>query len=71
MNLCVLITQLQQLSFHAQPFLKNTYLYIWLHRVLIEACGIFIATCGIFVAACGIFSCGVRTLSCSMWDLVS
>ena len=37
-------------------FLKNIYLFIWLHWVLVEARGIFIATRGIF--------------SCSMRDLV-
>ena len=39
-------------------FLKNIYFYlfIWLHRVLVEACGIF--------------RCGIPTLSCRMWDLV-
>ena len=33
---------------------KKNYLFIWLCRVL--------------VAACGIFSCGMQTLSCGMWD---
>ena len=38
-------------------FFKNCfYSFIWLHWVL--------------VAACGIFSCGTQTLSCGMWDLV-
>ena len=38
--------------------LKNIYLFllIWLHRVL--------------VVACGIFRRGMRTLSCGMWDPV-
>ena len=26
------------------------YLFIWLHRVLVVALGIFVASCGIFVA---------------------
>ena len=36
------------------------YLFIWLHQVLVAACGIFLATCGIF-------NCGMWTL---MQDLV-
>ena len=40
-------------------FLKYlfVYLFIWLHRVLVEAHGIF-------AAACGIFHCGVQALRC-------
>ena len=37
-------------------FIFNIYLFIWLHWVL--------------VAACGIFSCSMWALSCSMRDLV-
>ena len=41
---------------HFFSFLKNIYLFfIWLHQVLVTACGIF-------VAACGIFSCGMQDL---------
>ena len=38
-------------------FFKNIYLFIWLHQVLIAACGIFSLHCSIqdfLVAACGI-----------------
>ena len=35
---------------------KKICLFIWLHQVLIEACGIFI--------------CGIPTLTCGMWNLV-
>ena len=51
-------------------FLKNIYLFIWLHRVLVVAHGIFIVGVGSLVVACGIFSCGMGTLSGSMWDLI-
>ena len=57
----------------SQPILKKfylfIYLFIWLHRVLVAAHGIFMAVCGIFhcgaraslVAAHGILSsCGTR-----------
>ena len=38
---------------------------IWLHRVWVAACSIFL------VATSGILSWGLRTLSCSMWDQIS
>jgi len=37
-------------------FIYLVYLFMWLHQVL--------------VVACGIFTCSVQTLSCGMWDLV-
>ena len=45
-------------------FFKNIYLFIyfWLHRVLVAACGIF-------VEACGIFRCGTWALHCGAWAL--
>ena len=44
-------------------FFFNIYLFIWLHRVLVVARGIFIAACRVFlVAARMIFSCGMRDL---------
>ena len=36
-------------------FLKNIYVFIWLHRAL--------------VAACGIFRCGTQALHCGTWAL--
>ena len=42
---------------HIDFFFFNIYLFIWLHRVLVAARGIFLAACRIFLAAC-------------MWDLV-
>ena len=39
-------------------FFKNIYLFIWLHQVLIAACGIFSLHCSIqefLVTACGIY----------------
>ena len=35
------------------------FIYFWLHRVLVVACGIFVAACRIFVAACSLLSCGM------------
>ena len=32
--------------YNAVCFLR--YLFIWLHQVLVAACGIFVASCGIF-----------------------
>ena len=53
-------------------FLKNVfiYLFIWLHRVLVAARGIFIASCG---SVCHrLSSCGIRAyLLRGMWDLSS
>ena len=43
-------------------FLKNIYLFIWPHWVLVVVHGTLVAACGIFIAACGIFSCGMRDL---------
>ena len=39
-------------------FLKNTYLFIWLHQVLVAACRVFDLRCGL------------QTLRCGTWDLV-
>ena len=54
-------------------FLIFIYLFIWLHRVLDVACGLFFAVCGL-LSCCGTWgsvvvahrlsSCGVRALEC-------
>ena len=44
---------------------KQIYSFIWLHQILVVACGIFELRFGMQD-----LSCSILTLSCGMWDLV-
>ena len=36
--------------------------FIWLHRVLVAACGLLVAACGLLVAACGLLAAACEPL---------
>ena len=48
-------------------FLFFFMFFVWLHRVLVEACRVFVASCEVFVEAHGPCSCGGQ----AQWSLVS